>query len=114
MNRLARNTKVVFSAVALALLTMAACGSSRMKGTYSSQTGVVLDLRSGGEASFTGVAAEISMGKPPMGGAHACTYKVDGKTLHLTCEEHKFDFDIHDDGSLTGDPLFSVLRKSKS
>jgi hypothetical protein len=114
MNRLAGNKKVVFSTVALALLALAACGSSRMKGTYSSQTGVVLDLRSGGEASFTGVAAEISMGKPPMGGAHACTYKVDGKTLHLTCEEHKFDFDVHDDGSLTGDPLFSVLRKSKS
>jgi hypothetical protein len=104
MSRSARSKKVVFSLLPLILFTVAACGrSNSIEGTYSSQTGAVIDLRSDGKAS-----ASI------LGQTETCTYKVDGKTtLHLTCESGPLDFYIHDDGSLTGSPVFAVLKKSK-
>jgi hypothetical protein len=103
MSRSARSKKAVFSLLALILFTVAACGrSNSIEGTYSSQTGAVIDLRSGGKASTSF-----------MGMTEACTYKVDGVALHLVCESGPIDFTIHDDGSLTGSPVFSVLKKSK-
>ena len=104
MNKSANRRRFVFGAVVLAVAAIIACGGSKMEGTYSNPSGMVtLDLRSGGEASFT------------MGGeSEACTYKVEGKKLHLTCGANKVDFDIHDDGSLTGPGFIGALRKSKS
>ena len=65
--------------IALAIATLAVCGASRIQGAYSNANGMVTpDLRSGGEASFT-----------MMGETEACTYKVEGKTLHLTCGQTK-------------------------
>jgi hypothetical protein len=109
MNYLTRNKKIALPLVALILLTLASCRGSSVKGTYSNEMGTVLDLRSGGEASMTylGMVSEKS-------GKEACVYTVKDKTIHLTCGDLILDFDIHDDGSLTGNPMFGVLRKSKS
>ena len=104
-----RNKKMIFSTVAL--LALAACGSSKMKGTYSNESKaalVVLDLRSSEKASLT-----------IEGMSQVCTYQVDGKKLHLTCSNGvvTYEFNILDDGSLTGDGVagyLGVLRKSKS
>jgi hypothetical protein len=105
MNRSRGNKRVVLFLVASVCFFVAACGNSKIRGTYSNDGGtVVLDLRSGGEASIT-----------MMGETEACTYKVEKSTLHLTCGEHQVDFAIHEDGSLTGPGFFiGVLRKSKS
>jgi hypothetical protein len=90
--------------IAWVLVTFVACGASKVRGTYSNASGMVtLDLRSGGEASFT-----------MMGETEACTYKVEGQTVHLTCGQNKVDFAIHDDGSLTGPGFIGSLKKSKS
>lgn len=88
------------------LLSCAACGSG-VKGTYSDQNGAfVLDLKSGGTASFTFA-----------GDTAPCTYKVDGNNLTLNCQGQAGTavLTIHDDGSLTGPPgsFMPVLRKSK-
>jgi hypothetical protein len=109
MNHLTRNKKIALSFVALILLTLASCRGSSVRGTYSNEMGTVLDLRSGGEASMTylGMVSDKS-------GKEACMYTVKEKTIHLTCGELKLDFNIHDDGSLTGNIMFGVLRKSKS
>lgn len=85
------------------LLVVIGCGRS-VQGTYTSTSGtVILELRSGGEAS-------LSM----MGETHSCTYKVSDKTVHLACGPDKMDLRIMDDGSLnTNSMLIGVLRKSK-
>ena len=110
MNCSTRNKKVVFSAVVLTLLALAACGSSKMQGTYSSNDyPVVLDLRPWGKASLTLRDRSV-----------ACTYQVNGKTLDLTVDRtgRTFHLDVLDDGSLHGtdalSSLWGVLRKSKS
>ena len=95
----------VFSA-AIALLI---CGcSSGPKGTYTDANGaVILELRSGGKASFTF-----------MGDVEDCSYKSSDKRLTLTCKgspEPETEFNIHDDGSLTGPAgsFMPPLRKEK-
>ena len=85
-----------------------ACGRSKVEGTYSSTSGtMILELRSGGKASFT-----------MMGETNDCTYTVKGKNIHLTCGNNETDFHIMDDGSLTSNSpfvgaTFGVLRKTK-
>lgn len=93
----------VFSVVLCALLVVLGCGPS-VKGTYTSTSGTMtLELRSGGEAAFT-----------MMGQTQACTYKVSGKNIHLTCGKDETDFRIMDDGSLSSSsPFYGVLKKSK-
>jgi len=63
-----------------------------------------LELRSGGNASFT-----------MMGETHTCTYKVDGDKLTLDCKEPEaLVFTIHDDGSLTPVGTFiGMMKKTK-
>jgi hypothetical protein len=94
---------------------LASCGStgsgtgsnssgSVVNGTYSDPSGsYVLDVRSGGVATFTSVGAAFS-----------CTYTTAGDKLTLSCQGRSADtvFTIHDDGSLTGNGA-PTLRKTK-
>lgn len=78
-----------------------------VKGTYSDPNGgVVLELRSGGQASITF-----------MGEIADCSYDTRGKQVLLDCKPPagKFTFNIHDDGSLTGPAggFMPTLRKQK-
>jgi hypothetical protein len=97
----------VISVVLCAFLVALGCGPS-VKGTYSDTSGtMMLELRSGGKASFT-----------MMGETQECTYTVSGKNIHLTCDKNETDFQIRDDGSLTSKSpfigaTFGVLRKTK-
>lgn len=87
------------------VLWCAACGS-KVQGTYSNANGgIMLELKSGDQATLT-IAGE----------ARACTYKVDGNQLALDCKGDKVVFTIHDHGSLTGPPgsFIGALRKTKS
>jgi len=108
MNQLAQRKGFFFSVMAfvgLTILAVSACGS-KIQGTYSDANGAfTLELRSGGEASFTFA-----------GETQACTYKVDGNRIALNCKGDKTLLTIHDDGSLTGPPgtFMPALRKSKS
>ena len=81
---------------------MFACGSS-IEGTYANDAmGIVVELKSGGHATFTS----------SLGDNDACTCRVDGSKLTLECRHDKVVPTIHDDGSLTA-PFFGTLRKSK-
>ena len=95
--------KTVVSLVsAFFVFVIAACGSG-IEGTYANDTvGIVLELRSGGKATFTS----------SLGDNDTCSYKVDGNKLTLDCKHDKVVFVVHDDGSLTA-PFFGTLRKSK-
>jgi hypothetical protein len=80
------------------------CGSG-VRGTYADQTGsFVLDLKSGGKASFT-----------IPGDAISCDYRVEREQLMLDCpgDAGKLVFTIHGDGSMTGprDSFMPALRK---
>lgn len=95
--------KTISPALLLCLAAvMFACGSS-IEGTYANDAmGIVVELKSGGHATFAS----------SLGDNDACTYKVDGSKLTLECRRDKVVFTIHDDGSLTA-PFFGTLRKSK-
>ena len=91
------------------IVTLLSCGlagcSSGVRGTYSDQTGsFVLDLQSGGKASFT-----------IPGDAIACDYRVEGEQLLLDCPGNagKLVLTIHGDGSMTGprDSFMPALQK---
>ena len=100
-------SKTICGAIlACAALVTGGC-SSGMKGTYSDAGGgMVLDLKSGGKATFTF-----------QGDAADCTYDTNEKKLTVDCKgpAGKTVFNIHDDGSLTGPPgsFIPALRKSK-
>jgi len=95
---------------ALALITsvFVSCSlKSKMEGTYSqsgASMGIVLDLTSGGKATFSMSGEDF-----------ACTYRVTGDKVALDCSPkgEKLDFTIHDDGSLTGPGLVGILKKQK-
>jgi hypothetical protein len=81
------------------------CTGSNMEGTYTSTGGnVVLDLKSGGKATFT-----------LMGESMPCTYSVKGEKLVLDCtpQGEKVDFVIHGDGSISGPGFIGSMKKSK-
>ena len=82
------------------------CGPN-IKGTYSDGGSIILEVRSGGAATFTF-----------MGDSVPCTYAVAGSQFSLDCQGQagKLTFTIHDDGSLVGPPGTFVppLRKTKS
>src|SRR5689334_506161 len=101
------NRKNLLSAVLLLGLVVSwtACGKS-VQGTYSDNAGAfVLELKSGGKASFTFAGETMP-----------CTYKADGNQVALQCATDTIVFTIHDDGSLTGPPgsFMGALRKTKS
>jgi hypothetical protein len=89
---------------------LASCGSgansTSVIGTYSDPSGsFVLDVRSGGAATYTSVGATFS-----------CTYTSAGGKLTLSCQGQtaKTVFTIHDDGSLTAqNSVAGTLRRSK-
>ena len=90
-------------------MVLLVCGcNSGPTGTYTDANGaVILELRSGGKASFTF-----------MGDVENCTYESSGKQLTLTCKGSPAPvtvFNIHDDGSLTGPAgtFMPPLRKEK-
>jgi hypothetical protein len=90
-------------AVAALAVSLAACGGAR--GTYSDQSGAfVLDLKSGGKASFT-----------IPGDAISCDYQVQGEALTLKCpgDPGNLVLTLHGDGSITGarDSFMPALRK---
>lgn len=90
-----------------ATISTLAC-SSGASGTYSDAAGsMLLELRSGGKATFTF-----------QGNATQCGYSTGNKNVTLDCPgpAGKTVFMIHDDGSLTGpDGSFipALLRKTK-
>ncbi len=91
--------------MACLIWSFAACGGTKVGGTYSNGGSAVLELRSGGEASLTF-----------MGETEACTYQVSKDKLLLDCGGDKIAFTIHDDGSLSGPPgnFIGVFRKTKT
>ena len=90
----------------LAIVVALVCaGCSSVQGTYADSTGAfVLDLKSGGQATFT------------FGGQAApCTYDVNGKSVSVACQgdNSKEVLTIQSDGSLAGPPGSPIppLRK---
>lgn len=85
--------KKVWSLISLLAIFVIGCQS--VTGTYSDANGaVILELRSGGSASFTF-----------MGDVEDCSYTSSAKQVTLTCKGSPVPttvFNIHDDGSLTG------------
>jgi hypothetical protein len=87
-----------------AMAPIGGCTGSNMDGTYTSNMGnVVLDLKSGGKATFT-----------LMGESMPCTYKVKDEKLLLDCtpKGEKVDFVIHGDGSISGPGFIGSMKKS--
>src|SRR5215469_16046557 len=107
MRKMKMNSSQSVKAMSLSILlclcgALISCGSS-IEGTYANDNmGILIELKSGGQATFTS----------SLGDNDACTYKVDGKKLTLACRRDKVVFTIHDDGSLTA-PFFGTLRKTK-
>lgn len=92
-------------AVILSMNACNACTASSMEGTYTDSTGAIkLELKSGGAANFTALNSTT-----------ACTYKVDGKQLTVTCENQTLPFTIQDDGSLAppAESQWGALKKAK-
>ena len=90
--------------VPFVMISIAGCGGSNTEGTYTSNMGnVVLDLKSGGKATFT-----------LMGESMPCKYNVKGEKLVLDCtpKGEKVDFVIHGDGSLSGPGFIGSMKKS--
>jgi len=96
----------IAAVVVLAALSTS-CGGSSIQGTYTNATGIAtLDVKSGGEASFS-----------LMGEKLACTYKQEKAKLLLTCpgQTGTLEMTIQDDGSLTPVGGFiGNMKKSKS
>ena len=81
---------------------VAACGS-KLNGTYTNASGIVmLELKSGGKATM-GVGGETK----------DCTYSEDGKQIHLTCAGDRIALRVNDDGSLWAPGFVGVMKKSK-
>lgn len=103
------NGKRLFIFTSAVCIVIASACKSGVAGTYSDANGaVILELRSGGSASFTF-----------MGDVEDCSYKSTDKQLTLTCKGSPVPttvFNIHDDGSLTGPAgaFMPPLRKQKS
>ena len=96
---------VVLSVPLLFMIPSGCSAGSNMEGTYTSALGnVVLDLKSGGKATFT-----------LMGESMPCTYTVKGEKLVLDCtpQGEKVDFVIHGDGSISGPGFIGSMKKSK-
>jgi len=98
------SVRKVLSYVVLAVIGLAGCSGS-VSGTYTDPSGAfVLNLKSGGAATFAFAGQQAN-----------CTYKSDGKTVNLTCEGQTgaLTLTVQSDGSLTGPPgtFMPPLRK---
>lgn len=81
---------------------LSACGS-KLNGTYTNATGIVmLELKSGGKAT-------MGMG----GETKDCTYAEEGKQIRLTCAGDRIALRVNDDGSLWAPGFVGVMKKSK-
>ena len=79
-----------------------ACGS-KLDGTYTNPSGIVmLELRSGGKATM-GVGGET----------RECTHAEDGKQIKLTCGREQIALRINEDGTLFAPGFIGVMKKSK-
>src|SRR5262245_49137621 len=95
---------IVIVSLPFVMIPIGGCGGSNMEGTYTSNMGnVVLDLKSGGKATFT-----------LMGESMPCKYSVKGEKLVLDCtpKGEKVDFVIHGDGSISGPSFIGSMKKS--
>ena len=80
----------------------AGCGS-KLDGTYTNPSGIVmLELRSGGKATM-GVGGET----------RECTHAEEGKQIKLTCGGEKIALRINEDGTLFAPGFIGVMKKSK-
>jgi hypothetical protein len=90
--------------VGLAALSMlaTACGS-KLDGTYTNPSGIVmLELRSGGKATM-GVGGET----------RECTHAEEGKQVRLTCGKEQIALRINEDGTLFAPGFIGVMKKAK-
>ena len=79
-----------------------ACGS-KLDGTYTNPTGIVmLELRSGGKATM-GVGGET----------RECTHTEDGKQIQLACGREKIQLRVNEDGTLFAPGFIGVMKKSR-
>lgn len=91
----------------LTLFAATACRKS-VEGTYSNANGsIILELKSGGNASFT-----------VMGEVEPCSYTSDKDQITLDCKDEQTVFTRHSDESLTGPSsgmfaMIGALKKSK-
>ena len=85
-----------------ALTALAACGS-KLDGTYTNPSGIVmLELRSGGKATM-GLGGET----------RECTHAEEGKQIRLTCGKENILLRINDDGTLFAPGFIGVMKKTK-
>ena len=85
-----------------ALTALAACGS-KLDGTYTNPSGIVmLELRSGGKATM-GLGGET----------RECTHAEEGKQVRLTCGKDQIALRINEDGTLFAPGFIGVMKKSK-
>jgi hypothetical protein len=79
-----------------------ACGS-KLDGTYTNPSGIVmLELRSGGKATM-GVGGET----------RDCSHAEDGKQIRLTCGKEQIALRINEDGTLFAPGFIGVMKRSK-
>lgn len=89
--------------VLLTLSTWATACGSKLDGTYTNASGVVmLELKSGGKATM-GVGGETK----------DCTHVEEGKQIRLTCAGDRITLRVNDDGSLWAPGFVGVMKKSK-
>jgi hypothetical protein len=85
----------------LSTLTIA-CGS-KLDGTYTNPSGIVmLELRSGGKATM-GVGGET----------RECSHAEEGKQIRLTCGKEQIALRINEDGTLFAPGFIGVMKKTK-
>jgi hypothetical protein len=90
------------AAVAGLCALSSACGS-KLDGTYTNPSGIVmLELQSGGKATM-GLGGET----------RECTHAEAGKQVKLTCGGEKITLRINDDGTLFAPGFIGVMKKSK-
>jgi hypothetical protein len=79
-----------------------ACGS-KVDGTYTNPSGIVmLELRSGGKATM-GVGGET----------RECTHAEEGKQIRLTCGGEHITLRVNEDGTLFAPGFIGVMKKSR-
>jgi hypothetical protein len=103
-DRMKNLARIIIVLIPFVMISTAGCGGSNTEGTYTSNMGnVVLDLKSGGKATFT-----------LMGESMPCKYNVKSEKLVLDCtpKGEKVDFVIHGDGSLSGPGFIGSMKKS--
>ena len=85
------------------LCTLAAACGSKLDGTYTNPSGIVmLELRSGGKATM-GLGGET----------RECSHTEDGKQVRLTCGKEQIALRINDDGTLFAPGFIGVMKKTK-